>query len=396
MRPTLSLTSVKVKCFKLSFMSERKMQVRNGGGGSRARRQPRRNRRKRNAAARAPLGGPRPGDQKRVDAPLARAYVVRTRKPAVKTFANGDARVVHREYIADVIGSNDDPSVFKVDGYPVNPGQATTFPWLSKLAVNYESYRFNKLRFIYQPIAPSTTPGTIMLTFDYDAQDPAPADKKQAASYRSTVRTAPWQQVDHVSKPEDLHKLPTNYVRPGFPPPGTDIKTYDIGNLFVISEGIDAKLYDCGELYAEYDVQLMTPVFETSQGLVQVGGTALRNGTSSAANPFGDGLVHVSASSYGFAMNNASQVTFLYPGLYLVAYSIVGTTVAATNIDSLDAKGTVLTLVEVYNAAATQGLKVARLKVNVPGAQYGFASTGSTTVTGAALWIGSAPDGSIV
>ncbi len=48
--------------------------------------------------------------------------------------------VQHREYIGDVLGSQD----FRIQEFALNPGAVGTFPWLSKLAVNFKCYCFKR------------------------------------------------------------------------------------------------------------------------------------------------------------------------------------------------------------------------------------------------------------
>lgn len=194
---------------------------------------------------------------------VATTMTTRTRGPKVVTLRNGDTRVQHREYITDVTAGSGAASPFNLQSYPVNPGQSTVFPWLSKLAHNFESYRFRKLRFIYETEAPSSLGGSLILAVDYDASDSPPINKQQALAYRESVRSAPWTECCHTSLVEDLSKLKSHYVRAGVQPTNTDIKTYDVGNLFVITQGVTTSGAVCGELYVEYDVELLTPIYES-------------------------------------------------------------------------------------------------------------------------------------
>jgi len=116
-----------------------------------------------------------------------------------------------------------------------------------------------------------------VLAVDYDASDAAPLTKQQALAYRGSVRSPPWQNCCHTSLKEDLSKEKTYYVRPGAQPANTDIKTYDTGVLYAINQGVTTGGAVTGELYVEYDVLLMTPLYEPSavSGLmVAAAGTA--------------------------------------------------------------------------------------------------------------------------
>jgi hypothetical protein len=194
-------------------------------------------------------------------APTARSRTIRTAKPQLESQRNGDCRIRHREYIQDITAGTGSPSVFSVQTLPVNPGQQSTFPWLSQLAQRFESYRFDSLKFCFETESPSTTPGSLILGVDYDASDPAPVSKQQLMAYRSSVRSAPWEYCCHTSLSEDLHKQKSYFVRPAGVPVSADVKLYDVGNLQVASQGATSAA-TLGELYVEYDVLLMTPSFD--------------------------------------------------------------------------------------------------------------------------------------
>jgi len=192
---------------------------------------------------------------------------------------NGDCRIVHREFIQDVVAGTGTPSVFSDVQIAVNPGQSTSFPWLSSIAGRFESYQFRKLKYCYETEAPSSLGGTLVLSLDYDATDPAPSSKQQALAYRNAVRSAPWTTCCHSSDLEDLSKQKSYFVRPAGQPVGTDIKMYDVGNLSVISQGVTTASATLGELYVEYDVLLMTPVLES---FAQVGSISASTGSAAS------------------------------------------------------------------------------------------------------------------
>lgn len=242
-------------------------------------------------------------------APVALTKVVKTQRPKVRSKANGDVRAVHREYIGEVMAEGSSPSLFKVQSFPINPGQAAVFPWLSKVAQNFESYSFRKLRFLYETEAPSSLGGTLVLAVDYDASDPAPISKQQALAFRSSIRSAPWNPCCFEADPEDLHKLKTNYVRPGAQPVNTDIKMYDIGNLSVITQGVSTGGATCGELYVEYDVDLITPVYEVVPTSSTVSAT-----TVTVADPFGTAGTVISGNLISEVAGQVMSLTNLVIG----------------------------------------------------------------------------------
>lgn len=212
--------------------------------------------------------------------------------------------VRHCEYVADVAGSVG----FSTVPFEINCGRSELFPWLATIARRYESYRFRSLRFRFESQAPTTATGTVILGVDYDAADSAPVDKVSVMSYRNSVRCAPWESMVHHSTSEDLHKLPMNYVRGDLTlAANLDVKTYDIGNLFVCTQG-QANTNAIGELYVEYEVELLTPQLSPADlaGFKSVGTT----GITSVA-PFGTNSVVAAGSNIDASVNAAgTTLTF--------------------------------------------------------------------------------------
>lgn len=333
------------------------------------------------------------GDQKQKSAPVAQSNTNRTRKPKFETMSNGDCRITHREYVEDIIGGAGAPSPFSVQGLPINPGQKDTFQWLSKIAANYESYQFESLSFCYETEAPTSLGGTLLLAIDYDAADPAPISKQQAMAYRSSTRTAPWAGCKHRSLQEDLKKNKTNFVRIGAQPANTDIKTYDIGNLWVISQGISTTGATLGELYVEYTVKLMTPVYETGIDTLVVGGAWVTNGGETAANPMGTAPAPYGTVAFGVTLDNASHLTFAYAGTYAVTMGLDGINLTAiTGVG--DANMASVQQFSAYDTTGTNGSSFWAIQVNLAPSVFTMTAT-ATTITAGSVYIGTSPTGSI-
>jgi len=62
--------------------------------------------------------------------------------------------VQHREFVQDIMQATSFSQKF---GQPINPGNSFMFPWLSQLSSLYESYRFEKLAFVYEPSCSTAT-----------------------------------------------------------------------------------------------------------------------------------------------------------------------------------------------------------------------------------------------
>jgi hypothetical protein len=175
--------------------------------------------------------------------------------------------VENDEYIGEILGSNSTTPVIQT--FPVNPGQSATFPWLSEQALQWEKYRFDYLEFYYKPevsgFATEGQSGKVILVMDYDASDPAPTTKQEAEDTDPHVDGMPYEDVMLTLDPREMFKMSdAKYVRPFGLPGGADIKTYDVGNLSVMTTN-NGGTAAVGELHVRYGVTFEVPVLEATK-----------------------------------------------------------------------------------------------------------------------------------
>jgi len=174
--------------------------------------------------------------------------------------------VVEDEFISAVTVGNQ-PN-FNAVAYPINPGQSQTFPWLAKEAAQWEKYTFEMLEFYYKrevsEFATAGQQGKVIMSVDYDASDAPPSSKQQMEDTDPHVDNMPCENNRLRLNRRDMHGLVNlpKYVRIGGLPGSTDIKTYDVGNLFVATQGIPSNT-EVGELRVRYRVKFEIPVLES-------------------------------------------------------------------------------------------------------------------------------------
>ncbi len=250
-------------------------------------------------------------------APVAKGLRVMTKAPRVN---GGKSFVVsHSELLTDINLS----SGYSVASFPIQPGLAVSFPWLSNLATNFESYRIRKLRYRYEPQCATTSSGTILMAIDYDALDPAPLDKTELMQKAGAVRCAVWDRVTCVMK-NNGSTFKRLFVRSGDPPSGSDIKTYDIGNLFIATEGPSVILV--GELYIDYELEFLTPETNKLDEVASGSYTCLFTGTALNAPFTGGAQSPLGALDITFT-NTAFRINRV--GTYLMILRLTGTTTVA-------------------------------------------------------------------
>jgi len=158
---------------------------------------------------------------------------------------------------------------FNVTSYSVNPGNSRTFPWLSTIAKNFERYQFTRLNFIYKKevseFAQGGQTGKVIMSFDFDASDPAPTTKQQMEDTVPHSDAMPCQSFALNLAGADMRfpRSLAKYIRVAGLPGSSDIKTYDLGNFNIATQGILSNT-EVGELHVNYTVVLEKPILEAS------------------------------------------------------------------------------------------------------------------------------------
>lgn len=145
--------------------------------------------------------------------------------------------------------------IFSAIQYPINPGLALSFPWLSEIARGFEYYKFHKLEFEYVTRTSTLNSGSVILAPDYDNSDAIPTTEAQLTSYKDAVEDALWKDIVCRLNVKDMHStVDRKLVRRG-PVPG-DLNLYDGAQMFVGTEGSDLVV---GKLWVAYDVEFTCP-----------------------------------------------------------------------------------------------------------------------------------------
>lgn len=182
-----------------------------------------------------------------ISAPVAFSTYKRVPKPRFQS-TTGGVVIRHREYLADVKGSVG----FGVRSWTIQPGEASTFPWLSSIANNFEQYQFRSLKFSYVNVAATNERGRITMAFDRDPLDLDPSAKFELFQYAGAVEGSVWTRLEHTV--QSTKKL---FTRSGVIQ-GSDLKTYDAGK-FLVGVSSTSNTDTVGELFVDYEVELMIP-----------------------------------------------------------------------------------------------------------------------------------------
>lgn len=312
-------------------------------------------------------GTPMTGNDTVRAAPVAFATRRTGSKPKMTTKKDGSITVSHRSFLTPITNN----VAFTTVQIGCNPGLVGSFPWLAALAARYEMYKFTKLRYEFRSVVASSTSGVIMMSFDYDASDEAPASKAIQAQTIPNSETNVWMNNDLVVPLDGTWR----YVRQSQLATNLDIKTYDLGNMWLSSAYGDNAIG--GELYVEYTVELKKPTAGfTPAGFFSCITTAFSAPINISSNT-------VSGVGFPFTRSSNTELLCVAGGEWLVVAEADGTVLTAAFATPTIISAGGGTAVTAISKAFTGTLSIAIFKVRINTGDFlVFANAGAgTTIT---------------
>lgn len=233
----------------------------------------------------------------------------------VQQTLDGRTIIQHREYITDI--TTGASGAFNIATYPIQPGNASTFPWLALLAQYYEQYRIIGMTFEFKSTSgdgmssTNTALGTVIMSAQYDATKPAPVNKLQMENHQYAMSA---KQSCSMMFPVECGRgqdsLEDLYIRVNnWQPTSFDTKMYDFGNFYIATFGQQGSNINIGELHCNYVVELLKPSVTNLDPLqIQTDHMTATSGISTS-NYFGTSPTHVSNSSILVQSLSSTQIT---------------------------------------------------------------------------------------
>lgn len=283
-----------------------------------------------------------------------RQYGAMNKAANVTKLEKGEMRIVHSEYIGDLISSGTTGTTnFVSQSYGINPGNSGTFPWLSSTAINFQDYKFKKLVFEYRPLvsestattaATLTSMGAVIMATQYDSTQGAYTTKSIMENADYTVSAKPSSKMVHAieCKPK-FNPLGTLYVSgsQGLSNSGLtndDIRMQNLGIFQVASSNIPiagSTALDLGEIWVHYDIELYKPQLNAGLSNLLSGHwvNSAATGSQATTTPFGPNVAALiqptqkTGSLLQCTFSASGIITFplsVTEGNYMVVYSCLG------------------------------------------------------------------------
>jgi hypothetical protein len=152
----------------------------------------------------------------------------------------------------------------------INPGLQETFPWLSRVANNYQQYSIRGMVYQYVPTSGSAVSstnnalGSVMLQTSYRSTDDAPTSKIELLNEYWSSEAVPNEpfchpiECDPKENPFQIH-----YVRGHALPSDENQLMYDVGKTFLCVSGQQADDIVLGDLWVTYEIELKKPIISS-------------------------------------------------------------------------------------------------------------------------------------
>lgn len=177
----------------------------------------------------------------------------------------GATTIRHKEYIGPIVSSSTS-GAFKIEKYVVNAGNRLCFPFLHKIATQFEQYVVDGLVFEFRSTSSDTNNsslqlGSLYMSCNYDPNDPPfigareMMNSRGAAQCKISENNMYFLECDPKQRATDLL-----YVRTDSDSSKTnDARLSDHGVFYIASSGIGGTSQQLGELYVSYQISLFYP-----------------------------------------------------------------------------------------------------------------------------------------
>jgi len=182
--------------------------------------------------------------------------------PIMHDMTDRGIRIQNHEYIGDITSSVD--LFTKV--FNINPGDPSTFPWLSGIASSFQKWEPLGICFYFKATSATalnstnTALGTIVGACQYDVSASTPATKPGIVNLSGSQSGVPCQDNVYPVECAPSMRITKNLlVRASGPSTLADLQKYDLAKFILATVGSQAAAV-VGELHVTYDIVLKIPL----------------------------------------------------------------------------------------------------------------------------------------
>lgn len=181
--------------------------------------------------------------------------------------ANNSVRIRHREFVGNIAVPST-PSAFTNTTYVLNPANASLFPWLAKIAENFQQYKLCGAVLVFKTTtsdyAASGALGKIAMATNYNVLDSPYANMVEMENSEFAVSGKPSMSKIHPIECASNNGPPlvrwvrdTNYDSSAT----SDARLYDVGTFQIATEGMPGSAGQIlGGLWISYDIEFYKPI----------------------------------------------------------------------------------------------------------------------------------------
>lgn len=141
--------------------------------------------------------------------------------------------------------------------FVMNPANSALFAWLSRIAPNYDLYKFEEFVLEFKTEEPASTKGRVGIMYDYEATDEAPSDRITFEAQKAAKVSTTWENLSNAMNPVVASRAAYYYVADstdsGGDPRVTDQALVNVMTADCGDTGVN------GELFVRYKVVLIEP-----------------------------------------------------------------------------------------------------------------------------------------
>lgn len=228
----------------------------------------------------------------------------------------GKRTITRNEFVGTYTSTG---AAYNYTRFHVQPGDSTSFPWLSTAADAYALYRFSKLRYRTVPNAATSQPGRCILGIEYEGtgllSDLASinnASGSQSSSIWADVAVDA--NIDAMFPFGKYKKISSGSV--------LDAENSDAAHFYVAFDGVATGV--SVSLYVEYTVELFMPKVGVSNGLVNSHTIIPMNATACTGTTYISPNISSSApeiNPFGVVVNTVDKNMILPKGTWEIEIS---------------------------------------------------------------------------